>query len=72
MADLREAIGVRPAARRARPARPCAAGCGSWADFEVGGVALCRDCAEALAEAYGLRPGRRRRGEGERGSAGLR
>ena len=38
------------------PARPCAAGCGAWADFRVGGVALCRDCAEALAEAYGLLP----------------
>jgi hypothetical protein len=35
--------------------RPCAVpGCGAWADVAAGGLALCRDHAEAFAEAYGL------------------
>jgi len=36
------------------PARPCATGCGAWADVAVGGLAICRDCAEAFARAYGI------------------
>ena len=35
--------------------RPCdVPGCGAWADVAAGGLAICRDHAEAFAEAYGL------------------
>jgi hypothetical protein len=40
---------------RISPARVCAApGCGAWADVAAGGLALCRDHAEAFARAYGI------------------
>lgn len=39
----------------ARPARICSVpGCGAWADVEIRGLALCRDCAEKFARAYRL------------------
>jgi hypothetical protein len=45
--------GARPL--RISPARVCAApGCGAWADVAAGGLALCRDHAEAFARAYGI------------------
>lgn len=38
---------------RLQPGRICAVpGCGAWADVEIRGLALCRDCAEAFARAY--------------------
>jgi len=40
---------------RISPARVCAApGCGAWAEVEIQGLALCRDCVEAFARAYGM------------------
>jgi hypothetical protein len=63
---------LRPAVRRVRAARLCAAGCGAWADFEVGRVALCRDCAEALAGAYRRPSDRGDRGKDRGGSLDLR
>mgnify|MGYP000543984496 CR=1 FL=1 len=44
---------VRPV--RISPARVCAApGCGAWAEVEIRGLAMCRDCVEAFARAYGM------------------
>jgi len=46
---------TRPEPAPVPAARPCAVpGCGAWADVAAGGLALCRDHAEAFAEAYGL------------------
>ncbi len=43
--------GTRPA--RISPARVCAVpGCGAWAEVEIRGLALCRDCVELFARAY--------------------
>lgn len=40
---------------RLQPGRICAVpGCGAWADVEIRGLALCRDCAEAFARAHKL------------------
>ncbi|WP_322794723.1 hypothetical protein [Thermoflexus sp.] len=42
---------------RVSPARVCAVpGCGAWAEVEIRGLALCRDCAEAFARAYRILP----------------
>ncbi len=38
---------------RSGASRICAVpGCGAWADVEIRGLALCRDCTEAFARAY--------------------
>jgi hypothetical protein len=46
---------ARPEPAPVPAARPCAVpGCGAWADVAAGGLALCRDHAEAFARAYGI------------------
>ncbi|MDT7885340.1 MAG: hypothetical protein RQ891_10870 [Thermoflexus sp.] len=46
---------TRPEPAPVPAARPCAVpGCGAWAEVEIRGLALCRDCVEAFARAYGM------------------
>jgi hypothetical protein len=46
---------ARPEPAPVPAARPCAVpGCGAWADVAAGGLAICRDHAEAFARAYGM------------------